>query len=159
MKRTKFLAVSAAFATLLALPLGGKAQSSAFLDVQSAGGQSYSELTVEVRGLASASGNVLVGVYESQTAFEEEQAFRGEQVSASTGTVLISFDKLPVGDYAIKVFHDQNSDGELDRNPLGMPSEPYGFSKNASDPFSAPEWSEAKFALPRGRMTQMIDLD
>ena len=159
MKKKKFLVVSAAFATLLALPLGGKAQSSAFLNVQAAGGTVHSELTLSVRGLESSSGNVLVGLYDSESSFEQEQAIQGKTVAASQGTVEVVFEDLPVGRYAIKVFHDQNADGALDTNALGIPSEPYGFSRNASDPFSQPEWSEAKFSLPRGKMTQAIDLD
>ena len=159
MKTKQFVIISAAFATLLALPLGGKSHASAFLNVQASGGSAYSDLTLNVRGLETASGNVLVGLFDSASSFDSEEAFRGETVSAEAGSVQITFKNLPVGEYAIKVFHDTDANGELDTDALGIPSEPYGFSKNASDPFSAPEWKEARFSLPRGQMTQTIDLD
>ncbi len=34
------------------------------------------------------------------------------------------------GTYAVAVFHDLNGNGRLDRNFIGLPSEPYGFSND-----------------------------
>ena len=155
-KRTLFLA--AAMAATLALPFGGTAQGSEFLAAQSRGGSTMAQLTVRVTGLQVATGQVLVGLYDSEDGFEAEQDMRGETVDVTGSEAEITFRNLPVGDYALKVFHDEDGDGKLDTT-LGIPSEPYGFSNNASDPFSAPEWDETRFTLPRGRMTQVIDLD
>ena len=71
----------------------------------------------------------------------------------------LSFDNLAEGHYAIKLFHDQNDDGELDTDLFGIPSEPYGFSNNASDPFSAPEWTEAKFRVSDPNTEHRISLE
>ncbi len=38
---------------------------------------------------------------------------------------------LPVGSYAVSLFHDRNQDGVLNRGELGIPSEGFGFSNNA----------------------------
>ncbi len=153
------IALAGALAAALALPLGAKAQTSAFLAAQSAGGTAASKLILKVEGLESRQGQLLVGLYDTESGFEAEQETIGKTVPVDGETTQIVFDGLPVGNYAIKVFHDEDGDSELDTNGLGIPSEPYGFSNNASDPFSAPEWEETKFSLPNGRMTQTIDLD
>ena len=56
-----------------------------------------------------------------------------------------TFKKLAHRTYAIAVFHDLNSNGKLDKNALGLPQEPYGFSNNARNTFSAPSFSQASF--------------
>jgi uncharacterized protein (DUF2141 family) len=37
---------------------------------------------------------------------------------------------LDPGQYAVILFHDENGNGKLDQNVLGVPNEPYGFSNN-----------------------------
>ncbi|MGB3457619.1 MAG: DUF2141 domain-containing protein [Litorimonas sp.] len=158
MNTKRFLALSATLAAALALPLGTEA--SEFLAAQSAGGSGVSsQLTVAVEGLDTTDGQILIGLFDTEDGFETEAELIGRTVPVSGTTTKIVFEDLPVGDYAIKVFHDEDADGELDTNVLGIPSESYGFSNNASDPFSAPEWDETRFSLPRGQMTHTIDLD
>jgi uncharacterized protein (DUF2141 family) len=159
MNTKRFIALSGVLAAALALPIGGTAKSSEFLAAQSFGSSATSKLIVEVEGLETLQGTIMVGLYDTEAGFESEEEFRGQTVSVSAETTRITFEEVPVGDYALKVFHDEDADGALDTNVLGIPSEPYGFSNNASDPFSAPEWSETRFALPYGRMTQSISLD
>ena len=52
-------------------------------------------------------------------------------VPAASRTVACSFDKVEEGTYAVKVFHDINSDGKLNTSWIGWPLEPYGFSNDA----------------------------
>ncbi len=59
--------------------------------------------------------------------------------------VTVNFADLKAGDYAVKVFYDEDRDAELDTNVVGIPSEAYGFSKNARSAFGPPDWNEAKF--------------
>ncbi|NJO70690.1 MAG: DUF2141 domain-containing protein [Oscillatoriales cyanobacterium RM1_1_9] len=42
----------------------------------------------------------------------------------------ITLDDLAPGNYAIAIFQDLNGDSILNRNPLGIPTEPFGFSQN-----------------------------
>jgi uncharacterized protein (DUF2141 family) len=35
---------------------------------------------------------------------------------------------IPAGTYAVTVLHDENSDGKMDFNWIGMPTKGYGFS-------------------------------
>lgn len=159
MKTKRFIALSGALAAILALPLSGAAEASEFFAAQSQSGAAYADLTIDVKGLDNAKGDILIGLYNSEDGFKSEDEMRGQAVPVNAKTVKVTFDNLPVGRYAVKVFHDIDKDGKLDTDLFGIPSEPYGFSRDASDPFSAPEWAEARFILPAGRMTQTINLD
>ena len=75
---------------------------------------------------------------------------RGEVVPLSKGQQF-TFKNLTHKVYAIAVFHDLNRNGVLDKNPFGIPTEPYGFSNNARNTFSAPSFGQASFALSKDR--------
>ena len=46
---------------------------------------------------------------------------------------------------SIAVIHDENMNGKLDTNWLGIPTEGYGFSNNASVLLGTPSFSAASF--------------
>jgi uncharacterized protein (DUF2141 family) len=50
---------------------------------------------------------------------------------------------LDPGQYAIILFHDENGNGKLDTNALGVPSEPYGFSNNVRGFLGPPTFQDA----------------
>jgi len=56
---------------------------------------------------------------------------------------------LPAGEYALLVYHDQNRNNRLDRNFIGIPKEPLGFS-NRYEPKGPPSYSRAVFSLKAG---------
>ena len=55
------------------------------------------------------------------------------------------FEDIPPGTYAMAVVHDENMNGKLEMNWLGIPSEGYGFSNNAIGLLGAPSFSAAIF--------------
>lgn len=61
--------------------------------------------------------------------------------------VMVSFDGLEDKKYAVAVYQDFNQNGILDRNWLGLPKEPYGFSNNPSTFFGPPGFSRVAFDL------------
>ena len=58
----------------------------------------------------------------------------------------------------ITVMHDRNDNGELDANFVGMPTEPWAFSNNATGSFGPPGWEQVKFAH-QGDTVQRIRLN
>nr|NJM03369.1 DUF2141 domain-containing protein [Desulfobacula sp.] len=54
---------------------------------------------------------------------------------------------LPCGEYAVKVFHDENGNGELDKRVFGIPAEAYGFSNDARGTMGPPEYEKTAFQL------------
>jgi uncharacterized protein (DUF2141 family) len=47
----------------------------------------------------------------------------------------------------VAVVHDENSNGKLDKNFVGVPSEGYGVSNNKTYALSAPKWEESVFTI------------
>jgi len=56
------------------------------------------------------------------------------------------FEDIPPGKYAMAVIHDENMNGKLDTNWMGVPTEDCGFSNNATGVLGAPPFSAARFA-------------
>jgi uncharacterized protein (DUF2141 family) len=54
---------------------------------------------------------------------------------------------LPRGEYAVKVFHDENGNDQLDTRMFGIPAERYGFSNNVRGTLGPPDYSDARFVL------------
>ena len=69
------------------------------------------------------------------------------------------FVDIPPGTYALGVIHDENMNGELDTNWLGIPTEGYGFSNEAKATLSPPAFSAAAFSYEGQDMSLSIRLD
>lgn len=65
---------------------------------------------------------------------------------------------IPPGSYAIAVIHDENMDGELETNFLGVPKEGYGFSNDAKGMIGAPSFSAASFSYDGKNLDMTISL-
>jgi len=68
------------------------------------------------------------------------------------------FENIPAGTYALVVLHDENMNGKLDANWLGIPKEGYGFSKDAKGTLSAPSYSAASFEYDGQTLDMTITL-
>lgn len=68
------------------------------------------------------------------------------------------FRDVPPGTYAIAAIHDQNRNGDLDRNWLGIPTEGYGFSANVNAGLGPPSFRVASFAFDGGELSLTIRL-
>ena len=84
--------------------------------------------------------------------FIEVSDAEGETITAEihpvTGrNVTVRFDSLAPGPVAVRLFHDENSNGKLDTNLLGIPTEGYGFSNNPRSRFGEPALEDRLFEL------------
>ncbi len=70
-----------------------------------------------------------------------------KRVVVSGTTTSCTYPDMPPGTYAAAVIHDENSNGKLDTNFLGMPTEGYGISNNHTHALSRPSWNESKFVV------------
>jgi uncharacterized protein (DUF2141 family) len=71
-------------------------------------------------------------------------------VTVKGASALCRFEKIAAGVYGLSAFHDQNSNGKLDTNFVGMPIEDYGASNNARNLFGPPSFEDAKFEFRGG---------
>lgn len=103
------------------------------------------ELTVE--NITELSGTLFWSVFNDENSYTSEQAPMVAGRSKVTGeTLKLTLHELPAGDYAVKLFHDANDNGEMDSNLLGLPQEGYGFSNNAGS-FGPASFSDAKVTV------------
>lgn len=65
-------------------------------------------------------------------------------IKASMTPLHYAFRSVPVGTYAVAVFHDANGNGKLD-TAMGIPKEGFAFSRNPKMRMRAPRFNEASF--------------
>lgn len=103
-------------------------------------------MRLTVAGLRSDRGKVRVGVFNEPASWLKKAA--ASQVLDIEGRRAEGLlEHLPFGEYGLAVYHDENGNGKLDRNFVGMPREPYGFSNNARRAVGAPAWEKARFTV------------
>lgn len=116
-------------------------------------------ITVTLTGIKDIKGAVTAGLYNSEDAYKNGGTVRGVRVDVAADTVIISYSDLPDGEYAIKLFHDVNGNGDLDANLFGIPTEPFAFSNNAVGKMGPAKWKDAKFTIINGDNTHAITLN
>jgi uncharacterized protein (DUF2141 family) len=124
----------------------------------SAAAADVGQVTFEITNLRRPRGVVQAALFNSPQGFPDgNHAFRYMKLDVEDRAARGTFLGLPPGEYAILVFHDEDEDGELDRNFLGIPREGYGASRNSLPSFSAPKFKGNRFALAAGesKLVQM----
>jgi uncharacterized protein (DUF2141 family) len=115
-------------------------------------------LLVLVKGLKNTEGSLRVALFNSADQFMGDVVYEGTVVSISSGEMLVKFENLPFGEYAIAVIHDVDNDGQLDKNVLGIPTEGYGFSNHAIGKYGPPKWLQASFPLDQRSEARIVEL-
>jgi uncharacterized protein (DUF2141 family) len=111
-----------------------------------------SQLQVSVENIRATKGTIRVGIFNSEDKFLKD-AVEGKVVKADSRVTVI-FENLKPGDYAVSVIHDENENGDLDSNVLGMPTEGFAFGNNAMGLFGPPSFEKAKVTLMNGSTVQ-----
>lgn len=115
-------------------------------------------LNIDVINIKSATGKVFVALFNAN-GFSANESLQGTVAEVSGSTVRVSFEGVAPGTYGIKLYHDVNGNGKLDRNLIGMPSEPYGFSNDAPARMGPPRWADAAFEHTGAAAVQTIKLN
>ena len=118
---------------------------------QSAG---QATVIVKVTGLRSEKGQVRIAVFNSSEKWLGEQPVYSSTINVDSQSVTWKIYDVPYGDYGIAVFHDENKNGKMDKNFVGIPLEPYGFSNNVRVTFGPPTWEKSKFVV-KGSTTEV----
>lgn len=116
------------------------------------------DLAVAITGVRAQTGLIKVALVDSPEAYDgKAKPVRGTAAAPSGGSASFRFDGLPPGRYAVMVIHDENGNGKLDSNFLGMPTEGYGFSNNPRV-MRKPTWDEAAFEVGEDGASIRIEL-
>ncbi len=83
---------------------------------------------------------------------DQGEAFRKLEFSVSQDKkdhVECVFDDVPFGKYVVAAFYDKDSNKRLNANFVGLPSEPYGFSKDARGTLGPPKYEDAEIGFDK----------
>ena len=115
-------------------------------------------LEARVNGVRNAKGQVGCLLFASADGFPSDTKKARQAVLSPIvdGKGVCRFD-APAGTYAIVAIHDENANGKLDKNVVGVPKEGYGASKDAHGAFG-PRYDDARFDYRGGSLTTPITL-
>ena len=113
-------------------------------------------LTVNVSDVEKGKGHLMIALYKSEEDYKSGKASFHTKVAALNDQEIAVFENLPDGEYAIKMYQDENNNNKMDFNMMGIPKEGYGFSNNVGM-FGAPKYKEAKFSVKESTAIE-IDL-
>jgi uncharacterized protein (DUF2141 family) len=116
---------------------------------------SAATLVVRTEGIQGTNGEVKVAVCDKS--FDEAGCKLGAWRAPTGPAEEFVFENVAPGRYAVAAYHDADGDGELDRIPPGIPTEPYGFS-NEVGRVGIPSFQKALVEVGEGRTTVVVRL-
>ena len=130
------------------------------LCVAQAGRTQENVIHVEIEQLRSDRGQVVCALYASADGFPKDSQKAVAHVTSpiSNRRAICDFPGIMPGSYAVSVFHDENSNGKLDTNFLGIPREGVGASNGARGHMGPPKFDAAVFHFSGGRRELKITI-
>ena len=101
-------------------------------------------VTVEVHHVRAQQGQLMLAFYADAGSFGKKPV-HAMRVPAGDTTMRIEVCGLKAPEVALMAFQDLDGDGKMNRNPLGIPSEPWGSSGTPGT--FGPSWETGKVAL------------
>jgi uncharacterized protein (DUF2141 family) len=116
---------------------------------------------VEISGLRNDKGQMLCALFSSAEAFPKKADKAVVRLTAKIADrhAVCEFTGVMPGTYAVSVVHDENSNGKLDTNFIGMPREGVGASNDAKGHMGPPKFSAASFRYEGGRLDLKIHVN
>jgi uncharacterized protein (DUF2141 family) len=117
-------------------------------------------LIVKITQFKSSEGVVMVSLANSEEGYKtgEDKALAKGKAKIEGGEATVAFPNLPFGGYAVSLYQDVNANGKLDKNIVGIPSEPYAFSNNARGAMGKPGYDQVRFELKEPSQTITITM-
>jgi uncharacterized protein (DUF2141 family) len=116
---------------------------------------------VKILNIKNSTGTVACALFESSVGFPAEYLHFATNImviKVRDHQARCDFEDIAPGTYALAVIHDENMNGLLDANSLGVPSEGYGFSSDAIAFLSAPSFTDASFPYDGKNLNLTISL-
>lgn len=153
---TKLPKILFLFAGLLFTPREPFAAAQTFDDVANG------KLVLKLNNLRNKQGQLCLSLFAGEDGFPADgskaalsKCFSLQELSENNE---VSIENLPIGNYSVAVFHDENNDKILNLAMFGIPLESFGFSNNPKIRFSAPKFADCSFSLIEGTLNLTIDL-
>lgn len=108
-------------------------------------------LRVEVVGAKPSSGQIVLSLFDSATHHLKKPLVSLRQNVDAKGKASFQLSGLDDALYSVSVFYDEDQDGKLNTNFIGIPTELVGFSNNAKGRFGPPTFEQTKIRASSGR--------
>jgi uncharacterized protein (DUF2141 family) len=124
-------------------------------------GQVFSQVVeVRITGLKNKIGVIQLAVFTSQKNFENELATIEKtfpKEDAVNGELVVVIELKP-GTYGLALLDDEDCNGKMKYNILGLPLEGFGFSNFKSTGFSKPSFSDFSFLAGNEKMVVHVNM-
>ncbi|GGH08929.1 DUF2141 domain-containing protein [Mucilaginibacter phyllosphaerae] len=104
------------------------------------------EIPVKISSIRSSKGSVVVSVFKDQASFDQEKPYKKftfDKTSVNNGAMTVKLAIEP-GIYGITLFDDENGNGKIDKNFIGIPKEGFGFSNFFMEKLKKPGFNDFK---------------
>lgn len=107
------------------------------------------EIRIVIKNVKKSVGLMTADLYKNDAeGFLHKEGRVGRARFAAKAPVTVFCIDAPAADaYAIAVYHDKNANQSFDKNPLGLPAEPFGLSNNPKLRLAPPKIEEALFEV------------
>ncbi|WP_296704171.1 DUF2141 domain-containing protein [Algoriphagus sp.] len=107
------------------------------------------EIHITIQESLNDVGMIQVLLFNNKEGFpsDPEKALKSISLPIKNKKAEIILKGIQPGSYAISVFHDDDKDGKIKTNALGIPIDKYGFSNNPTLLFGPPSFSRASFVV------------
>jgi uncharacterized protein (DUF2141 family) len=100
------------------------------------------KLDIEITEIKNNTGKIMFQLFD-----ENEQIIKQEIGVITDKKCYFSISNLKPGIYAVRYYHDENLNGNMETNMFGKPTEGYGFSNNVVGKYSMPTFEKWLFEL------------
>ena len=114
-------------------------------------------ISVTIKDIKTPNGQILMGIYKDDVSFDKEIAYKKVQAfktKISNGTLVVEV-KLEPGKYGISLMDDENFNGKMDYNFIGIPKEGFGFSNYYHTGLTKPKLKSFLFEVIENKNTKV----
>ncbi|MDO6685761.1 MULTISPECIES: DUF2141 domain-containing protein [unclassified Agarivorans] len=107
------------------------------------------DVHIDILGIKAGKGQIVVSVWDSEDNYLKTP-FLIKTIAASNirnKQLRFTFSSSLPAECAISVYYDENANGKLDTNWLGIPREAVGISNNVKGRFGPPKYNDGKITL------------
>lgn len=114
-------------------------------------------INVTIEGITRDRGTMVIALFDSREDFNERPVKYFKEPVQGQKSITVIFTGIPYKQYAISVYHDLDDNDKLNKNFLGIPTEPYGFSNNPKI-VAGPSYDKSAFELDQKEISMKIGL-
>jgi uncharacterized protein (DUF2141 family) len=107
------------------------------------------ETHVKIADIRSGKGKIILNVFKDNNSYDKEQPYKKivfDKKDLVNGTLNVHFGLEP-GVYGITLLDDENEDGKINKNFVGIPKEGFGFSNFFMTKMKKPSFDDFKVDL------------